>query len=77
MQGLHWPGVEREDRTERGGTACLREAARELRIDLRGAKMAIQGYSNVGSYMHKLAQHDLGMQVVAVSDDVVVLAVRS
>ena len=60
----------RGDATARGGTACLREAARELRIDLRGAKMAIQGYGNVGSYMHKLAQHDLGMQVVAVSDDV-------
>ena len=60
----------RGDATARGGTACLREAARELRIDLRGAKIAIQGYGNVGSYMHKLAQHDLGMQVVAVSDDV-------
>lgn len=60
----------RGDATARGGAACLREAARELRIDLQGAKIAIQGYGNVGSYMHMLAQHQLGMQVVAVSDDV-------
>lgn len=60
----------RGDATARGGAACLREAARELRIDLPGAKIAIQGYGNVGSYMHMLAQHQLGMQVVAVSDDV-------
>lgn len=60
----------RGDATARGGAACLREAARELRIDLQGAKIAIQGYGNVGSYMHMLAQHQLGMQVIAVSDDV-------
>lgn len=60
----------RGDATARGGAACLREAARELRIDLQGAKIAIQGYGNVGSYMHMLAQHQLGMHVVAVSDDV-------
>jgi glutamate dehydrogenase (NAD(P)+) len=46
----------------------VREAARELDIDLRGKRAAIQGYGNAGSFAHKLATEILGMEVVAVSD---------
>jgi glutamate dehydrogenase (NAD(P)+) len=58
----------RGDATARGGIICIREAARELGIDLRGATVAINGYGNAGSFAHKLAVELLGMKVVAVSD---------
>ncbi|MFQ5409188.1 MAG: Glu/Leu/Phe/Val dehydrogenase [Anaerolineales bacterium] len=60
----------RTNATARGGMYCLREAARQLNIELRGARAAIQGYGNVGSFAHQLAQQLLGLKVVAVSEDV-------
>ena len=60
----------RGDATARGGMCCLREAARMRGVDLRGARCAIQGYGNVGSFAHQLAEELLGMTVVAVSEDV-------
>src|SRR5262249_13655801 len=44
------------------------EALAELEIDARGAKVAIQGYGNAGSFVHKFAQELLGARVVAVTD---------
>jgi glutamate dehydrogenase (NAD(P)+) len=58
----------RADATARGGIFCIREAARELGIDLEGATAAINGYGNAGSLAHKLAADLLGMKIVAVSD---------
>jgi glutamate dehydrogenase (NAD(P)+) len=58
----------RKDATALGGIFCVREAAKRLGLDLRGRKCAIQGYGNVGSPIHQLAQDMLGMKVVAVSD---------
>jgi glutamate dehydrogenase (NAD(P)+) len=58
----------RGDATARGGIFCIREAARELGIDLRGKTAAINGYGNAGSFAHKLAVEMLGMKVIAVSD---------
>jgi len=58
----------RDDATARGGMICLREAARELEIDLVGAPTAIQGYGNAGTFAHKLGEELLGLRVVAVSD---------
>lgn len=58
----------RADATARGGIFCIREAARELDIDLAGATGAINGYGNAGSLAHKLATELLGMKIVAVSD---------
>jgi glutamate dehydrogenase (NAD(P)+) len=60
--------IGRNDATARGGIYAVREAARELDIDLRGKRAAIQGYGNAGSFAHKLATEILGMEVVAVSD---------
>jgi glutamate dehydrogenase (NAD(P)+) len=58
----------RGDATARGGIFCVREAAKALAIDLKGALAAIQGYGNAGSFAHKLGQEMLGLKVVAVSD---------
>lgn len=58
----------RGDATARGGIYAVREAAKVLGIELRGAPCAIQGYGNAGQFTHKLAVEILGMKVVAVSD---------
>jgi glutamate dehydrogenase (NAD(P)+) len=47
---------------------CLREAAKVLDLDLKGATTAIQGYGNAGSLAHSLGVELLGVKVVAVSD---------
>jgi glutamate dehydrogenase (NAD(P)+) len=60
--------IGRGDATARGGIYTVREAAKELGIDLRGKRAAIQGYGNAGSYAHQLAVDLLGMEIVAVSD---------
>jgi glutamate dehydrogenase (NAD(P)+) len=51
-----------------GGVYIVRETAKVLGIELKGATAAIQGYGNVGQTTHKLVQEILGMRVVAVSD---------
>jgi glutamate dehydrogenase (NAD(P)+) len=58
----------RGDATARGGLFCVREAAKVLGIDLRGASAAIQGYGNAGSFAHLLGPRLLGLNVIAVSD---------
>ncbi|MCD6321130.1 hypothetical protein J7L84_02660, partial [Candidatus Bipolaricaulota bacterium] len=58
----------RGDATARGGIYTVREAAKVLGIELKGATAAIQGYGNAGRFAHKLAVEILGMKVVAVSD---------
>ena len=58
----------RGDATARGGMYCIREAARVLGLELKGATTAIQGYGNAGSFAHKLGVELLGLKVVAVSD---------
>jgi glutamate dehydrogenase (NAD(P)+) len=80
MRGYNVPGVitgkpiplggsqGRGDATARGGMYCVREAARVLGIDLKGATAAIQGYGNAGQFAHILGKELLGLQVVAVSD---------
>ncbi|MFI5385463.1 MAG: Glu/Leu/Phe/Val dehydrogenase, partial [Fimbriimonadales bacterium] len=58
----------RGDATARGGMYTLREAARELEIDLSRATVAIQGYGNAGMHAHRLVYELFGSKVVAVSD---------
>ncbi|MCS7259692.1 MAG: Glu/Leu/Phe/Val dehydrogenase, partial [Anaerolineae bacterium] len=58
----------RPDAAARGGIYVLREAARALNLDLRGATAAIQGYGHVGRALHQLAEELLGLKVVALSD---------
>jgi glutamate dehydrogenase (NAD(P)+) len=58
----------RNDATARGGVYTVREAAKVLGINLKGATAAIQGYGNAGSFAHRLGQDILGLKIVAVSD---------
>ncbi len=58
----------RNDATARGGMYTLREAAKELNIDLKKATIAIQGYGNAGSNAHRLVRELFGSKVVALSD---------
>ncbi|MGC1376940.1 MAG: Glu/Leu/Phe/Val dehydrogenase [Anaerolineales bacterium] len=58
----------RGDATARGGMYCLREAAKALKLDLKDATTAIQGFGNAGSFAHKLGVEMFGLKVVAVSD---------
>jgi glutamate dehydrogenase (NAD(P)+) len=58
----------RNDATARGGMVTVREAARVLGLDLKGATAAIQGYGNAGQYAHLLGEEMLGLKTVAISD---------
>jgi glutamate dehydrogenase (NAD(P)+) len=58
----------RGDATARGGVYTVREAAKVLGLDLRGATAAVQGYGNAGQFAHKLGEEILGLKVVAISD---------
>ena len=55
--------------TAMGGMFAIREAAKVVGLNLEGATAAIQGFGNVGSFAHKLAQELLGIKVVAISDE--------
>jgi len=58
----------RGDATARGGWYCVREAAKELGIDLAKATVAIQGYGNAGSFAAILGKELFGARIVAISD---------
>ncbi len=58
----------RGDATARGGLYTIREAAEELGLELKGAKVAVQGYGNAGHFAAKLAVELFGSIVVAVTD---------
>ncbi|MDD5312031.1 MAG: Glu/Leu/Phe/Val dehydrogenase [Dehalococcoidia bacterium] len=58
----------RGDATAKGGMYCIREAARELKIDLSKATIAVQGYGNAGYFAAKLAKEMFGSKIVAVCD---------
>jgi len=57
----------RETATAKGVTICIREAAKRRNIDIKGARVVIQGFGNAGSYLAKF-MHDAGAKVVAISD---------
>jgi glutamate dehydrogenase (NAD(P)+) len=58
----------RPEATSRGLVFCVREAAKKIGLNLKGATVAIQGYGNVGAFAHKLIERDYGCVVIAVSD---------
>ncbi|MCP8304467.1 MAG: Glu/Leu/Phe/Val dehydrogenase [archaeon] len=58
----------RDDATARGGMYAIREAAKELGIDLKRATFAIQGYGNAGYNAARLIKTFFGGKVIAVSD---------
>ena len=58
----------RGDATAKGGMYHLREAAKTLKLNLKSATVAIQGYGNAGDFAHKLVTEMFGCKVVAISD---------
>jgi glutamate dehydrogenase (NAD(P)+) len=58
----------RDDATARGGWIIVREAARDLGINLKDATVAIQGFGNVGKNAALLAGPMCGCRVIAISD---------
>jgi glutamate dehydrogenase (NAD(P)+) len=57
----------RNEATARGMAYVLAEAARHLGIDLLRARVAVQGFGNVGANIARML-HDHGATIVAVSD---------
>ncbi len=58
----------RGDATARGTVYCVIEAAEVLGIDLREARVAVQGYGNAGYFSAKLMHELAGSRIVAVTD---------
>jgi len=58
----------RLDATARGGWFAIREAAKGIGLDLKGAKVAVQGFGNVGYHAASLGRSLFGCRVIAVSD---------
>jgi glutamate dehydrogenase (NAD(P)+) len=57
----------RREATGRGVLFCVREAAKRIGLSLKGAKVVVQGFGNVGSVAADLLAHD-GAKIVAVND---------
>jgi glutamate dehydrogenase/leucine dehydrogenase len=58
----------RNEATARGCVYTIAEAARHLDIELRGARVAIQGFGNAGAIAARLIHDDYDAKVIAVSD---------
>jgi glutamate dehydrogenase (NAD(P)+) len=57
----------RREATGRGVMIATRESARHLGFDIKGARVAVQGFGNVGSVSARLLA-DIGACIVAVTD---------
>ena len=57
----------RDTATGRGAAFCTREAAKVVKIPLKGATVAVQGYGNAGSNYAMIVE-GMGAKIVAVSD---------
>ena len=57
----------RREATGRGVMIITRESAKHLGLSLKGARIAVQGFGNVGSVAADLLQ-DMGARVIAVTD---------
>src|SRR6185295_14423735 len=57
----------RREATGRGVLLCVREACEHLQRPMAGARVAVQGFGNVGSVSAELMARD-GAKIVAVSD---------
>ncbi|MGC2309856.1 MAG: Glu/Leu/Phe/Val dehydrogenase [Nitrososphaeraceae archaeon] len=57
----------RNEATGRGVSITVREAAKKLGVNLKGAPIVVQGFGNAGQFAASLLK-EMGMKVVAVSD---------
>src|SRR5881394_2678420 len=58
----------REEATGRGVMYVMTEYARDFGIPLKGSRVVIQGFGNVGGHLARLLQGEAGAKVIAVSD---------
>jgi glutamate dehydrogenase/leucine dehydrogenase len=58
----------RDEATSRGLMYAVREACKRIKLNPKGATVAVQGYGNVGYHAARLLHDELGCTVVAVSD---------
>jgi glutamate dehydrogenase (NAD(P)+) len=58
----------REEATGRGVMYVMAEYARDFGIPLKGGRVVIQGFGNVGSHLARLLDAEAGAKVIAVSD---------
>jgi glutamate dehydrogenase/leucine dehydrogenase len=57
----------RAEATSYGVAVCVRESAKKFGMPLKNARVAIQGYGNVGAYAAEIL-YDWGAKIIAVSD---------
>ena len=57
----------RDRATAEGVTIVIQEAAKKRGIDIKGARIVIQGFGNAGSFLAKFMS-DLGAKVIGISD---------
>jgi len=57
----------RDRATAQGVTICVEEAAKKRGIEMKGARIVIQGFGNAGSFLAKFMS-DAGAKVIAISD---------
>ncbi len=58
----------RSEATARGCVNVIAEAAKYLNLDLRGARVVVQGFGNAGSIAARLIHDECDAKVIAVSD---------
>ncbi|MGA3020354.1 MAG: Glu/Leu/Phe/Val dehydrogenase [Candidatus Micrarchaeales archaeon] len=63
-----WGSEGRFDATAMGGMYAMREASKLLKIDLKTAKIAVQGFGNAGMFAFELSKRLFGSNIVAISD---------
>ncbi len=57
----------RESATAKGVTICIYQALKKRDINIKDAKVVVQGFGNAGSYLAKF-MHDAGAKVIGISD---------
>ncbi|TWT05882.1 Glu/Leu/Phe/Val dehydrogenase [Planomicrobium sp. CPCC 101079] len=57
----------RDKATAQGVTICIYEAAKKRGLDIRDARVVIQGFGNAGSFLAKIL-YDAGAKIVGISD---------
>ena len=58
----------RDEATSRGLMYAVREACKRIKLNPKGATVAVQGYGNVGYHAARLLHDELGCTIVAASD---------
>src|SRR5438093_3044322 len=58
----------REEATGRGVMYVMQEYSRDFGVPLKGGRVVIQGFGNVGSHLARLLHSEAGALVIAVSD---------